>query len=105
MNHAHKVEVPLVHHVDVSKAMQVLLGQLGCDHWYVACHHEHLFVYHLTKSGQDRYAACFECTPPVEKGIYHGSKAWGLSLIPLAAGQSMGQKELQQISSGLASLT
>jgi hypothetical protein len=103
MDHGHKVEVPLAHHVDVDKAIHVLLQQLGCDHRYVACHREHLFVYHLTKAGVDHYAACFQCTPPVDKGIYHGSKAWALSLIPLGTSPSLGQRDLEQLSAGLAS--
>ena len=49
MDHAHKFDVLLAHEVDVSKAARFLLHQLDCDHWYVACHHEHQFVYHLTK--------------------------------------------------------
>ena len=104
MEHTHRVDVPLVHHVEVTKAVQFLLHHLGCDHWYVACQREHLFVYHLTRAGVDRYAACFQCNPPVEKGIYHGSKAWALSLIPLSPGESLGQNESRQISTGLASL-
>ena len=105
MEHAHKVDVRLVHQVEVSKATQFLLHQLECDNWYVACHHEHLFVYHFTKLGVDRYAACFECTPPMEKGIYHGSKAWSLSLIPLRDAEIPGDKQLAQIRAGLAQLT
>jgi hypothetical protein len=104
MEHARKVEVPLAHHVEVSKAIEVLLHQLGCNHWYVACQREHLFVYHLTRAGADRYAACFQCTPPVEKGIYHGSKAWALSLIPLPPAESFRESEIKQISAVLATI-
>ncbi len=104
MDHPHRVDVPLAHQVEVSRAVQFLLQHLGCDHWYVACHHEHLFVYHLTKAGVDQYAACFQCTPPVEKGIYHGSRAWALSLIPLLAVPSVSESELSQIKTGLAAL-
>ena len=82
MDHAHKVDVLLAHELDVGKATNFLLHQLDCDHWYVACHHEALFVYHLTKGAEDRYAVSFQCTPPVEHGIYHGSRAWSLSIIP-----------------------
>ena len=49
MDHAHKVNVPLADELDVSKATQFLLHELACDTWYVACHHEHLFVYRLAK--------------------------------------------------------
>jgi hypothetical protein len=104
MEHAHKVDVPLTHHVEVSRAVQLLLQHLQCDHWYIACQREHLFIYHFTKAGMDHYAACFQCNPPVDKGIYHGSKAWALSLIPLSAGETVSQDELHRLSTGLASL-
>ena len=82
MDHTHKVEVRLVHPVDVSQATQYLLHHLGCDDWFVACQHEHQFVARLTKGGVAEYAISFECTPPTEKGIYHGSRARMLSIIP-----------------------
>ena len=69
MDHAHKVDVPLAHTVDVSEATKCLLHQLDCDDWYVACHHEHLFVFHLTQGAVDRYAVSYQCTSPVEKGF------------------------------------
>ena len=95
--HGHKFDFRLAHPAEVSQVLHVLLQNLGCDHWYVACHREHLFVYHLTSHGVDRYAACFQCTPPVDKGIYHGSKAREFSIIPLAAGHSLGPNEVEQI--------
>ena len=105
MDHTHKVDVLLAHEVDVSKATQVLLHQLDCDRWYVACHHEHLFVYHLTKGGEDRYAVSFECTPPVEHGICHRSRAWSLSIIPLHGVEALPQAKENEIKAGLAVLT
>jgi hypothetical protein len=104
MDHGRKLDVPLAHQVEMRKALQLLLHQLGCDHWYVACHHEHLFVYHLTKAGVDRYAACFQCSPPLEKGIYHGGKAWSLSLIPLQPGEKGEEGLVKLLSADLAAL-
>jgi hypothetical protein len=104
MEQAHKVDIPLQHHVEVTKATQFLVQELACDDWYVACHREHLFVYHLTHAGTDRYALCFQCTPPVEKGIYHGSKAWGLSIIPLHHAPAPESINVARIRTGLATL-
>ena len=72
MDHAHRFDVLPAHEVDVSKATIFLLHQLDCDNWYVACHQEHQFVYHLTKGAKDRYAVSFECTPPVESERHGG---------------------------------
>ncbi|MGO8927071.1 MAG: hypothetical protein ACLQU3_09310 [Limisphaerales bacterium] len=105
MNHTYKVDVLLAHEVDVSKATRFLLHQLDCDDWYVACHQESLFVYHLTKGATDRYAVSFQCTPPVEKGIYHGSRAWSLSIIPLHGGEALPEAKENEIKGGLAELT
>ncbi len=104
MDHAHKVDVLLAHEVDVSNATKFLLPQLDCDHWYVACHHEALFVYHLRKGGEDRYAVSFQCTAPVEKGIYHGSRAWSLSIIPLHGVEALPEAKEQAIKDGLTAL-
>ena len=105
MEHAHKVDVLLAHEVDVSKATGFLLHQLGCDNWYVACHREDLLVYHLSKGAADRYAISFQCTPPVEKGIYHGSRAWSLAIIPLHGVEPLPETEENAIKAGLAALT
>lgn len=105
MDHAHKVDVLLAHEVDVGNATQILLHQLDCDRWYVACHRDHLFVYHLAKGAEDRYAVSFDCTPPVEKGIYHGSRAWSLAIIPLHNVGALPESKEHEIKSSLASLT
>ncbi len=104
MEHGHKYEVRLAHHVDVSEALRYLIGQLGCNNWYVACHHERLFVFRLTSGSVDKFAACFECTAPVEKGIYHDSKAWSLSLSPLHEQPALSEKQLRALEAGLAQL-
>ena len=97
MDHPHRMDLLPAHEVDVSKATQILLQQLECDRWYVACHHEHVFVYHLAKGSQDRYAVSFDCTPPVEKGIYHGSRAWSLSIIPLHGVEALPESKRTEI--------
>lgn len=102
MEHAHKVDVPLSHHVDVDRATHFLLRELDCDSWYVACHQEHRFVFRLSHQGEDRYALCFECTPPVDKGIYHGSKAWALSIIPLRGVEDLTEQMVHRISAAFA---
>ena len=71
----------------------------------MACHHEHLFVYHLTKDAKDRYAVSFQCTPPEEQGIYHGSRAWTLSIIPLHVVEALPEAKGNEIKAGLAELT
>ena len=105
MDHTHRFDVLLAHEVDVSKAAKFFLRQLGCDDWYVACHHEHLLVYHLTKGAEDRYAVSFQCTPPGEQGIYHGSRAWSLSIIPLHVVEALPEAKENEIKAGLAALT
>jgi hypothetical protein len=46
----------------------------------------------------------FECTPPVDKAIYHGSKAWELSIIPLHSEGSLQEDAVKEIKAGLAAL-
>lgn len=104
MEHAHKIDVPLAHRVEINEATKYLLHKLGCDSWYVACHHEHLFVLHLTKAGGDQYAARFECTSPIEKGVYHTSRAWSLSIIPLAGQENLSESAVDELRAALAAL-
>ena len=104
MDHPHKTAVRLAHHIDVSAALKFLVHQLGCDNWYVACHHEHVFVFRLTHDSIDKFAVRFECTEPVEKGIYHDSKAWSLSISSLPNQGELTEREVGQIETGLAEL-
>jgi hypothetical protein len=104
MDHSNRVDVPLVHHVDVSAAAQYLVHQLGCDSWHVACSHEHQLIVQLTKGGVPRYTICYECTPAVEKAIYHGSRAWAMSVIPLRAEDRLSGHAVAEIEAGLAGL-
>lgn len=102
MEHAHKINVPLPHPVDVDHTTHFLLPRLGCDSWYVACHQEHRFVHRLRHAGADRYALCYDCTPPVEKGIYHGSKAWTLSIIALRGVEDLSEEKVREVSAALS---
>ncbi len=104
MEHTHKVDVPLTHQVDMGEAARYLVHKLGCDSWYVACHHDHFFVLHLSRSARDRYAARFECTSPVDKGIYHGGRAWSLAIVPLQPEEDLNPDMVKQIKAGLAEL-
>lgn len=104
MDHAHKVDLPLAHELDVSETTQFLLRELACDTWHVVCHHDHLFVYRLGQGGVDRYAVSFQCTPPVEKAIYRGSKTWAFSIIPLHGVEPVPEAKLKEIKAGLAGL-
>jgi hypothetical protein len=104
MEKTSKVELRLPHHVDVGEAANYLLGELGCDNWSVACQREHLLVIHLSKGDQHKYAVCFECSPPVEKAIYHGSKAWSLSMTPLGNEPDLLPAKIAGIKVGLVRL-
>ena len=95
---------PLSHSVDVSKATEYLLHELDCDDWYVACHHDDLFVFHLTHSGSDRYAVCYQCTSPVEKGLHHANKARSMSVIPLPGGDNLREATLREMQAKLPEL-
>jgi hypothetical protein len=104
MDHTHKVDVPLDHELDVSQATEFLLHHLDCETWYVACHHEHLFVFRLARGGVGRYAVSFQCTPSVEKAIYHRSRTWALSIIPLHGVEDLPEAKVKEIKAGLAGL-
>jgi hypothetical protein len=104
MEQHHKVTVPMGHRVDVAEATRYLLHRLNCDSWYVACHREHLYVLHLTKGNTKRYAVCFECTAPVDKGICHRSLASSISILPLGAEHDLAGEVAQQLKTGLLGL-
>lgn len=104
MEEHHKVTMPLGHRVDVAEALHYLVPRLGCDGWYVASQREHLFVIHLTLSEARRYAVSLECTTPVEKGIYHGSLASSISVLPLGEEHDLTPEAAQEIKSGLLAL-
>ncbi len=104
MEQHHKVNLPLGHRLDVAEATQHLLHRLGCDSWYVACHREHLYVLHLTKGGMKHYAVCFECTSPVDKGVYHGSQASAVSILPLGQEHDLSPEAVKEIQAELMEL-
>jgi hypothetical protein len=104
MDHPHKLDLQLTRHIDVTEVLHYLLGQLDCDNWYVACHHEHLFVFRLTKDSVDRFAVRVECTAPVEKGVYHDSKAWSLSISPLHSEGEIQPNQAKALQQGLAEI-
>lgn len=87
--HCSRVEVHLEHHVEVLQATERLLVPLECDSWYVACRHDHQMVVRLTKGAVVRYVLCFQCSPDVEKAVYHGSRAWALSITPIHPGDNL----------------
>jgi len=104
MQHPHKVDVRLSHRVDVGEAARYLVGALGCDEWYAACQHEHLFIVQFSRHGKHRFAVRFECTSPVEKAIYHSSKTWSLSIVPLGEEEDLLPGEIAEIKAGLTKL-
>ncbi len=104
MEQHHKHCVPLIHRVGVTEALQFLLHRLRCDNWYVAAQREHLFVFHLTEANRKRYAVCFECTTPVDKAVYHGSRASSLSILPLDDEPELSAAALSEIRGGLSEL-
>ena len=59
---------------------------------------------HLSKGGVDRYAVCFDCSPPVEKGVYHRSLAWSVALVPLRGQEDIPEETVTSIKAGLAGL-
>jgi hypothetical protein len=104
VDYGHKVDFHLAHHVDVSEAISYLAQQLHCNSWYVACHHEHLFVFRLAQGSSDHYAVRVECNAPVEKGVYHGSRARSFSISPLHNEVNLTDKEVSELHAGLAGL-
>ncbi len=104
MDHCHRVDVRLGHQVDVNEATQYLVHQLNCDNWHVACSQEHRLIVQLTNGAAARYAVCYECTPPVEKAIYHGSRAWEMSIIPMHSEDNLREEKVKGITAGLAEL-
>jgi hypothetical protein len=103
VEHSQTVEIRPCHRIEVSEAAKYLLAALACDEWFVACHHDHLLVIQLSQHGRHKYAVRFECTAPVDKAIYHGSKAWSISILPLGA-QDLPSFKLEEIKAGLANL-
>ncbi len=104
MEHLNRIELRLPHRVDVSEIASHLLGPLGCDAWVVVCHHEHLLVLHLSQGDRLRYAVQIECTTPLEKAIFHGSKACALSIIALSEGNTLSPEQIADLKARLSHL-
>lgn len=98
------VEIRPWHRIEVGQAAKYLLAALDCEEWFVACQHEHLLIIQLSRDGRNKYAVRFECTSPVEKAIYHGSKAWAISILPLHEQPELPASKLQEIKAGLVNL-
>ena len=101
MNARKSAEFSLAHRLDLSRVAEHLAHVLECESWYVVCHREHQFVIHLTRAGTDRYAVSFECTPPAEKGIYHGSMTSQFCVIGLSDQSDVPQAKIDEIRSWL----
>jgi len=100
----HRITVSLLHHLDVAVVTQYLLGKLGCDAWYVVCHQRHQMVVRLTREGAARYCVSYDCSPPVEKGVYHGCRAWALAIIPLHGEDNLPEQKVAELKAGLSAL-
>ena len=105
MEQQHKALLSSGHRLDMTEAIRFLMHQLACDDWYVACHHEHLYVVHLVQEGLKRYAICFEGLPTCEKGVYHGSVVCSVSAVPLGLEHDLSHEKLAEIRSGLIDLS
>lgn len=99
-----RVTFSLPHHLDVSLATQYLAQQLVCDGWHVGCRHDHQVVVQLTSGGIARYGISYDCSPPIEKAVYHGSRAWSLTIIPLHGRDNLPIDKVTAIKTGLAEL-
>ena len=99
-----RVTLSLPHHLDVSQVTQRLTHQLDCDGWHVGCRHDHQVVVQLTRGGVARYGVSYECSPAVEKAVYHGSRAWSLTIIPLHGSDNLTAEKVTAIKASLAEL-
>ena len=102
--HHHRIELLPGHLVDVPQASHSLLHELKCDDWFVACRNDHQCVVRLTRGGIPHYAVSFQCTPAVDKAIYHGSRAWSVSIVPLENEADLDAETLHRVKAGLAGL-
>jgi hypothetical protein len=100
----HRVMMSLPHHLEVNRATQYLQHCLDCDGWHVACRHDHQVVVQLTRGGRPAYGVSYECSSAVEKAVYHGSRAWALTLIPLHGQDNLSPEKIAEIKAGLAGL-
>lgn len=99
-----RVAVSLRNHVEVSLATQYLVHALACDDWFVACRHDHQVVVRLMREGTGRFAIAYDCSPPVEKAVCHGSRAWRMTVIPLSDEDNVSEEMVAELEAGLARL-
>lgn len=104
MNHPHAITVDLSHRIDASRAAEYLTHALHCVHWHVVCNHDHNLIVHLSGGEADRFAVSFECTPPVDKAIYHGSRTSHLAIVPLHTEAELSPETVNELRVGLAAL-
>ena len=97
-----RVEMKLPHLLDVNLATQILLKELGCDEWYVACRHDHQVIVRLAKASIVTFAISFQCRPEVEKAIYHGGRAWALSIIALVPEANLSSSQIESVRAALS---
>lgn len=104
MDHGATAQISLRSQVAVNEALHFVASKLGCDNWYVACHHEHVFVFRLTRDSVDRFAVRVECSEPVEKGVYHESKARVFAVTSLTDQAGLAPEQIDELQHGLARL-
>ena len=99
-----RVTLSLRHHLDVNLATRLLLHQLGCDDWHVACRHDHQLVVQLTRGGVAAYGVSYDCSPAVEKAVCHGSRAWAMVITPLHGEGNLLASKVAELKTGLGEL-
>ena len=70
----------------------------------MACQHDHQSVVQFTRDSVARYGVSYECSPAVQKAVYHGSRAWALTIIPLHGRDNLSAEKVAEIKAGLAAL-
>ncbi len=99
--HHHRIEFLPGHLVDVPQASHRLLQELKCDDWFVASRNDHQCVVRLMRAGVPHYAVSFQCAPCVNKAIFHGSRAWSVSIIPLHGEDALLPEALRRVKASL----
>ena len=51
-----------------------------------------------------KYGVTYDCTPDVEKAVYHGSRTWALTIIPLHGNDNLPVAKVAEIKAGLGHL-
>jgi len=100
----HRVMLSLTHQLEVSRATHYLLQHLDCDGWSVGSRHDHQLVVQLTRGGDATYGVAYDCSPAVEKAVYHGNRAWALTIIPLRGKDNLPADKVTEIKAGLGEL-